>query len=78
MNLYHVSVVDGQAEVHGPYPNESDRSRAAKHFWFGAMMNRDLILKLDIYDDGRPTIEMYAPQDLDPLYDFLLNPEQEP
>jgi len=77
VNFYHITIVDGIPGIHGPYLDAADRSHAAKHFWFGAMMGRDLILKLDIDDHGRPTLEMYDPSDLDLLYDFLLNPPEE-
>ncbi len=77
MNFYQITIIDGIPGIHGPYPDEAERSRVAKHFWFGAMMGRDLILKLDIDDHGRPTLEMYDPSDLDLLYDFLLNPPEE-
>ena len=83
MNFYHITIVDGIPGIHGPYKDERDRSRAAKHFWFGAMMGRDTILKLNISDQCVPTIAMYDPRDLDLLYDFLSKPhlfppEEEP
>ena len=74
MKSYHVTVVDGEAELHGPYENENERSRVAKHFWFGATMQQDTILKLDIDDKGVPVIGQYEARELDPLHDFLQQP----
>ena len=67
MKLYSITVVDGQAELHGPYPDDDERRRVAQHFFFGAAMGRDSILRLDIDNQGVPTVQEYDIRLIDPL-----------
>ena len=67
MKLYCITVVDGQAELHGPYPDDEERLRVARHFFFGATMGRDAILRLDIDEEGMPTVQEYDIRLIDPL-----------
>jgi hypothetical protein len=67
MNLYCITFVDGQAELHGPYPDDEERLRVAGHFFFGATMGRDAILRLDIDDEGVPIVKEYDIRLIDPL-----------
>jgi hypothetical protein len=67
MNFYSITVVEGQAELHGPYPDDAERTRVAGHFFLGATMGRDTILRLDIDDEGVPTVQEYDIRLIDPL-----------
>jgi hypothetical protein len=67
MKLYSITSVDGQAELHGPYPDDEERRRVAQHFFLQAVPPHDMILQLDVDDEGKPVVVEYDIRLLDPL-----------
>ena len=67
MKLFSITVVDGEAQLHGPYPDDEERRRVAQHFFLQASIGRDVILRLDVDEEGEPTVEASDIRLLDPL-----------
>lgn len=71
MDYYNIVIVDGHAELGGPYPAEEDRDQEAKEVW---LRHPDRLIRLNIDDEGVPTIIQTDIRLLDPRAIILPRP----